>query len=502
MSLPTRGPDIRPLAVRTIPAPLVLVVDDDRRVRELLEVAFTAHRFRVTTAADGDEAIQKTLAERPDLVICDSRLPRKSGLEVCDFLRHDPEQPNIPFVLISAAADTEARLDAFTRGADDFLQKPFSPKELIARARRHIARAAEARQERQRAADSSRELGQAREALRRSQDDTARERRMRELAFGIGRDLHRCLDLDVLAERILVAARQPLGAGASALLVPVDADAPLTLLASRGDRHRRYSRLSVPSEGAIACVLAGLGRPATLHELERIPELRPELPPLVAAGISCIAPLRGRDRIEGLILAEERADGRGLDTVELEALSGLCELASESLRAARAFRAQLESALALAVAHGVGEGTPREATLEASRRLAPAIAAASLPPRERGLLAHAIAFGPWGWSGDGLATLTALASGDATGYVSTLQTLVRDGETLDEDDARRTPEWRRAALLAGIGARYAVGRGSGRSRDESWRTAVDWAGSTLDPATRRALEGTEEQPLEPTGSAT
>ncbi|MBI1798875.1 MAG: response regulator [Candidatus Eisenbacteria bacterium] len=67
---------------RTVPAPRVLLVDDDARVLELLEVAYTSHGFRVITAADGHEALQKALAERPDLLVLDVRLPRKSGLEV------------------------------------------------------------------------------------------------------------------------------------------------------------------------------------------------------------------------------------------------------------------------------------------------------------------------------------------------------------------------------------------------------------------------------------
>ena len=70
-------------------APLILVVDDDRRVVELLQIALTAHGFRVMTASDGEEAVRRALADRPDLVVLDVRLPRKSGLEVCEMLRQD-----------------------------------------------------------------------------------------------------------------------------------------------------------------------------------------------------------------------------------------------------------------------------------------------------------------------------------------------------------------------------------------------------------------------------
>ncbi len=80
--------------------PRILIVDDDRRILELLEIAFTAHGFRVLTAPDGEEATKLTLAERPDLVVLDVRLPKKSGLEVCEWLRKDPDDPLVPILML------------------------------------------------------------------------------------------------------------------------------------------------------------------------------------------------------------------------------------------------------------------------------------------------------------------------------------------------------------------------------------------------------------------
>ena len=112
------------------------MVDDDKHVLELIEVAYTSHGFRVFTAADGHEAMQKTLTEHPDLLVLDVRLPKKTGFEVCEMLRRDPDEIHLPIILVSASGDTDARLKGFVAGADDFLAKPFSPRELIARSRR------------------------------------------------------------------------------------------------------------------------------------------------------------------------------------------------------------------------------------------------------------------------------------------------------------------------------------------------------------------------------
>ena len=100
-----------------ITAPIVLIVDDDLRVLELLEIAFQAHGFKVVKAADGDEAIHRIAGERPDLVVLDVRLPKKSGLEVCEIIRRDPTDARLPVIVMSGAAETESRLRAFTCGA-------------------------------------------------------------------------------------------------------------------------------------------------------------------------------------------------------------------------------------------------------------------------------------------------------------------------------------------------------------------------------------------------
>ena len=169
----------------------VLVVDDDRRVRDLLEITLSSNGLGVITAEDGEQAVHRARAERPDLVLLDVRLPKKSGLEVCDLLRSDPTDPSVPIILVSASAEPDQRLLAFARGADDYLAKPFSPKELVARIQRLLARAGEARVAQRRAQELERELTSARREARRADEDARREQWLRELATGPGRDLLR-----------------------------------------------------------------------------------------------------------------------------------------------------------------------------------------------------------------------------------------------------------------------------------------------------------------------
>src|SRR5438874_2110923 len=95
----------------------VLVVDDDPRVVELLQIALGAHGFRVLAASNGDDALKSAAEEAPDLVILDVRLPRRSGLDVCECLRRDPETAHLPVIMVSALAETDARLAGLARGA-------------------------------------------------------------------------------------------------------------------------------------------------------------------------------------------------------------------------------------------------------------------------------------------------------------------------------------------------------------------------------------------------
>src|SRR5262249_10172185 len=148
---------------------------------ELLTIALTAYGYRVVSAQDGDEAMRVAIAERPDLVVLDVRLPKKSGLEVCELLRQDPEDPHVRIVMVSAAAEHDDRLQGLGRAADDYVANPFSPKELMARIKRLRARSAEARAAIQRGAAAERELALARDDAKRSHAELHNEQRLREL---------------------------------------------------------------------------------------------------------------------------------------------------------------------------------------------------------------------------------------------------------------------------------------------------------------------------------
>ena len=111
--------------------PRVLVVDDDRAVRDSLRRSLEYSGYEVSTAEDGVQAMARLAAVRPDAVIMDVMMPRLDGLEVCRRLKSDPLTKDIVVVLLTAMAQDSDRERGFAAGADDYFTKPFSPLALL-----------------------------------------------------------------------------------------------------------------------------------------------------------------------------------------------------------------------------------------------------------------------------------------------------------------------------------------------------------------------------------
>src|SRR5947209_17929254 len=108
----------------------VLVVDDEKMVTEVVGRYLEREGFEVALAADGEEALRLAREQSPDLVILDLMLPKIDGLEVCRALRRDSQ---VPIIMLTAKGEELDRIVGLELGADDYVVKPFSPRELLAR---------------------------------------------------------------------------------------------------------------------------------------------------------------------------------------------------------------------------------------------------------------------------------------------------------------------------------------------------------------------------------
>jgi two-component system phosphate regulon response regulator PhoB len=111
----------------------ILVVDDEADLVELVEYNLRQAGYQVTTAGTGAAAFAEIRRSRPDLIVLDLMLPDMQGTEICKRLRRDPETENVPIVMLTARSAEIDRVVGFELGADDYITKPFSPREMVLR---------------------------------------------------------------------------------------------------------------------------------------------------------------------------------------------------------------------------------------------------------------------------------------------------------------------------------------------------------------------------------
>jgi two-component system phosphate regulon response regulator PhoB len=118
----------------------ILIIEDEPDVADLLTLNLRKAGFKISTVADGASGLQKAREDRPDFIILDLMLPKMSGLEVCRILKSDPATSQIPILMLTAKAEEVDRIVGLEFGADDYVTKPFSPREVVLRIRAILRR--------------------------------------------------------------------------------------------------------------------------------------------------------------------------------------------------------------------------------------------------------------------------------------------------------------------------------------------------------------------------
>jgi DNA-binding response OmpR family regulator len=121
----------------------ILLVDDEKDAIELIQYNLEEAGYQVISAADGLEALRMARGSAPDLIVLDLMLPELDGLEVCKILRRDPATAGIPTIMLTAKASEVDRVLGLEIGADDYITKPFSPRELVLRVKKLLQRGAQ-----------------------------------------------------------------------------------------------------------------------------------------------------------------------------------------------------------------------------------------------------------------------------------------------------------------------------------------------------------------------
>jgi PAS domain S-box-containing protein len=203
---------------RVADRPRVLIADDNADMREYLS-RLLAVRYEVDAVADGEEALAVARRSQPDLILTDVMMPRLDGFALLQKLRADPELRNVPVVVLSARAGEDAKVEGLKRGADDYLVKPFSARELLARVAANI--------------ELSRSRGTVPRALR-------EEARVLELLNKVSTAVVAELDLDRAVQIVTDAATELTGAAFGAFFY--------TMLDEEGERYQLYALSGAPQD--------------------------------------------------------------------------------------------------------------------------------------------------------------------------------------------------------------------------------------------------------------
>src|SRR2546426_4621237 len=118
-----------------------MVIEDEKEIRDLVRYSLERGGSRVAAAADGEEGLRQIFAARPDALLLDRMLPGRNGLEILREVRGEPATRDLPVLVLTARATEMDKLLGFEHGADDYLTKPFSPRELVARVKALLRRA-------------------------------------------------------------------------------------------------------------------------------------------------------------------------------------------------------------------------------------------------------------------------------------------------------------------------------------------------------------------------
>lgn len=314
----------------------VLVVDDDVRVVELLQITLGGRGYQVLSAYDGETALKTIRSQGPDLVVLDVRLPRKSGFEVLEALRDEAAFRALPIVLISANAATETRLQGLRLGADDYLTKPFSPRELIMKIRRLLDRAEDRQVLSLKNEVLEDEVRRSRASLHEMHSEMTWNLNRMGVLLGQVLEMNEAFSVDRVLERFVATTVGGLDYERMALLT-ASADAAVAPVISRGISESALKALRFRPGGFVLRVLQSVERPMRIDEFDAYPEAGEEIQRLAAAGLSLLVPALHEHNLRAVLGLGDRRHGLELTRFDWKLLEILGHSIASALRNVEVF---------------------------------------------------------------------------------------------------------------------------------------------------------------------
>lgn len=316
----------------------VLVVDDDPNVVEIITESLQSRGYSTVSAYDGITALEKYDEHKPDLVVLDVVLPRKDGFKVCDEIRAKDIHSDIPVIMISGNSIPDSMFEGYRSGAQDYIKKPFSIKEVLAKVDNFLEQA-----------DGKKNLREQNEILegelQKGQEDYERVNRelkkkvlsMRTL-FDLNQDLNRIRDPEELTHAFFLTIIGQLGAGSVALFSPENGNGEyLSCVGGKGTRSSILQTIRLSGHTGLAKNL--LENPDVLNLIDRgMPEeSERERLFMKNIGFTHCFPLIVKSNLIGILFIGEKISKQPYSDTDLEIFKSLCNSAATGLENARLY---------------------------------------------------------------------------------------------------------------------------------------------------------------------
>jgi diguanylate cyclase (GGDEF)-like protein len=308
----------------------VLVVDDDPTVHTLCRRLLERDGYHMRTASDGVEALAACQAELPDVIIMDGMMPNMDGLECTQRLKADPVTARIPIIMASARTSQTDVIAGLKAGVDEYLTKPFDPRELQLRVR------------------AAARLSLAQLDLSQMNEVRGEQARALQILFDFSRELVSATSLETILDATIAAAAELTFCRRVSVMFPDEDGNNLVIVRSMGIDEAVAQRVRLPRESPIAGTVFGSGRPVVVNSPDEIRQLQPQYDtaffaslPLVCVGLGAAGD------VVGVLNVTERYQGRPFEALELEYLTVIGNMCATTVKQRQARNARDQAHLAI-----------------------------------------------------------------------------------------------------------------------------------------------------------
>jgi len=320
----------------------ILIVDDDAKVREILGKSLTQKGHEVRVASDGCGALLSCDKRVPDVVLLDLKLPDMDGRDVLKEIRSKPGGEFVPILFLSANSDLDTRVNTLDEGAEDFLVKPFSLRELNAKIDRVLGRCERTRSLEANKTELENRVGEQEKSAILVNRELKKQILSMKTLFAVSQDLNSRLDVEDLINGLALSLIGELQVASMAFFeLKKDDDEYLTLRELKGFDKNRIADLRIPANGELVRWVKETTKPRKIARngdsrwVTRLPDIR-------LAVFEYVTPIIVRQALRGLVFTGPKLNGRECKSFELDLLASLCNSAGTAMEHARLFQ-QLEN---------------------------------------------------------------------------------------------------------------------------------------------------------------